>query len=44
MNKVKSENCTDSINSLLYLAIEHMLKESKVTEKMAPVGLSLFYL
>ena len=28
----KSGNHTDSINSLLYLAIEHMLKECKVTE------------
>ena len=32
INKIKSGNCTDSINSLLYLAIGHLPKECKVTE------------
>ena len=33
MNNVKSGDRTDSVNSLLYLAIEHMPKECKVTAK-----------
>ena len=32
MNKVKSGNRADSINSLLYLAIRHIPKECQVTE------------
>ena len=32
MNKVKSGDRTDSIKSLLYLAIEYMPKECRVTE------------
>ena len=44
MHKVRSGNRTDSINSLLHLAIEHMPEECKGQKTMAPVGLFLFYL
>ena len=43
MNKVKSGDHTDSINSLLYLAMGHMPKECKVTENNGACG-SLFVL
>ena len=43
MNKVKSSDCTDSINSLLYLAIRHMSKECKVRGNNGAVSLISIY-